>query len=301
MNAKSEIGWTSFRTYEKCGQKFLWRYGWEGIDLGGGPGKGKPFPPAPPRSMHDAVMGTVLARAMEKLYNQELWRDPKNLTKNLVDFTEREWKRLVANKKRNFIDYDEAQMSEEEMLEVCREGVAGFVKTMKTHRLLGKYSKAEVPLGGWINKWTYVNGDADLIVRRDDNGITIVDGKNTKHKMRYTDPDQLRWYAMLFMLAYGVMPDRLGFVWFRFPEEIEWVPCTKEDLQGLAHRAVEARNGMRKKKFEPEPTPDNCFGCNFEDVCDARQAQIKKNGGKRSLRRQPEELKEASGFVDLEL
>ena len=306
MNQSSTIYWSHLKMYEECPQKFLWTKGWEDIDLGRGPGKGKKRPED--RSRHHAVMGIVIQYAIECMYNDELWRDPQNLSKNLVELVEKEWKRQLADP-RNVIDYNAAG-SEESMLDICREGVIGYLQTMKKHRFLGVYAKAEVDLLGWIDKWNPIGGRADTIVRRDDTGITIIDGKNTKHKMKYTDPDQLRWYALLFKLSYRQLPDRLAYVWYRFPYDeesgetgVEWIEFTEEDLKGIAQRAVDARQAMRKRKFEPTPSPKTCRFCDFEPVCEARQSQRKANAANRKPRASSkvDELKDAGGFIDLSL
>jgi hypothetical protein len=291
--------------YEECPQKFLWAKGWDGVDVGAGDGRKKPLPEI--RSRHHAVMGIVIQYAVERMYNDELWRDPKNLSKNLVALVEKEWKRQTADP-RNPIDYNEAG-SEEAMLDICREGVVGYLQTMKAHRFLGPYAKAEVDLLGWIDKYNPVGGRADTIVRRDDTGITIIDGKNTKHKMKYTDPDQLRWYALLFKLTYRQLPDRIAYVWYRFPTDgdaetgVEWIEFTEEDLRGLAQRAIDAKKGMWKKKFDPDPSPTTCRFCDYEPVCEARQQQRAANAANRKPRESMKiaELTGSGGIVDLSL
>ena len=77
MNQSSTIYWSHLKMFEECPQKFLWTKGWEDIELGRGPGKGKKRPEE--RTRHHAVMGIVIQYAIEKMYNDELWRDPKNL------------------------------------------------------------------------------------------------------------------------------------------------------------------------------------------------------------------------------
>lgn len=315
MDENSTLYWTALSTFEGCPQKFLWTYGWGDIDLGFGPGQPKPAPLK--RSAHNALMGIVIQAVLEKMYNEELYRDPKALSQTLLDMVEREWIRH-SQKPRNKIDVREAGMSEEEMVQVCRDGVLGYLRTMKAHKLIGPYAKSEVNLIGWINKWLCVGGKADFIIRRDDTGVTILDGKNTKHKLGGVDPDQLRWYAMVFKLAYRQPVNRLGFVWFRFPygmeklnpetdtleieQGVEWVPFTDDDLRGLALRAQEARDAMRKKKFEPNPSPKGCEYCDFLSVCEARQAQRSANSrGPRAKPEGLEELPSTGGFLDLSL
>ena len=312
MDESSRLSWSAFTLYEGCPQRFLWRFGWGDIDLGYGPGRGKPRKKS---SRHNAVMGIVVQSAIEKMYNDELYRDPGTLSEVLSDYVLRAWGRETRNP-RNFIDYTESRQSSSEMIEVCQDGVLGYLKTMKANKLLGPYSRAEVELVGWVNKYLCVWGIADLVIRRDDTGITLLDGKNSVRKN--ADPDQLRWYAMLFKLAYKKLPDRLGFVYYRFPngtpyndpetgelreeEGVDWVEFDEGDIQGLALRAQEARNGMRREKFKPKPSPAGCKYCDFLSECEARQDQIVANGGgssrKPSKNLQVDDIVASDGFSD---
>jgi hypothetical protein len=306
MGRPFTLYWSSLDKYEKCPQSFLWGRGWGAIDCGGGPGRKKPKPLK--KSRHHAVMGIVIAEVLEDLYNHELWKSPEGLSQRLTELTDEKFKLECA---RNYIDWRIAP-SKTEMLTVCTDGVLGFLKTLKQNRLLGPYAKAEVDLVAYVNKYTPIGGRADLIIRRDDTGISILDGKNSKAKGKYTDPDQLRWYALCFYLAYRVMPDRLGFTYFRYPAGmpvldddgnetgetetgVDWVEFSRDDLKGLAQRAVDARKGMDKERFPATPTPSNCRFCDYETVCEQRQEQKAKN--RRRKKSKDSVLDQASGFV----
>lgn len=305
--------WSSLKMYEDCPQSFLWGRGWGDIDVGGGPGRSKPLPVK--KSRHHALMGMVIQYAIEKMYNDELWRAPAELNGRLMALVEEEWDRQVM-KPDNYVDYGLAG-DRTSLLEVCKNGVMGYLRTMKENRLLGPYAKAEVSLLGWVDKYNPVGGRADLVIRRDDTGITILDGKNSKTKGEYTDPDQLRWYALLFYLSYKQHANRVGFVYYRYPygtpilgvdgqptgeveSGVDWVPFTEADLKGLAQRAVDARTGMNREKFDATPVPSKCKWCDYETVCPARQAQKSENAGKRA--KKVEGLPEGTGgFTDLDL
>lgn len=291
--------WSNLELYEKCPQQFLWSRGWEGIDVGGGPGKRKPLPVQDSR--HHSVMGTVIQKVIEDMYNDELWKHPKGLVDTLLTKLDREFNFEVE---RNYIDWKIAT-PRDEMLEICKNGVLGFMQTMKHNRLLGTYARAEVDLLGWIDKDNPVGGRADLIIRRDDVGVMILDGKNSKEKGKYTDPDQLRWYALCYFLAYNQFPDKLGFVYYRYPYNpetgdsgIDWVEFTREDVKGIALRAVEARKRMIKHEFAPTPSPSTCRLCNYETVCEARQLQKAANSRNR---KKPDLIPVDSGFLDLDI
>ena len=310
--------WSSLIMYEECPQRFLWERGWGDIDLGRGPGRGKEKPYR--RSRHHAVMGIVIQGVIEKMINDELWKEPHGLADRLLKMVEKEWAYETA-KSWNWIDYRVAG-TKESLLQICRDGVIGYLRTMKANKLLGEWTKAELDLVGWVDKWNPIGGRPDVIFRRSDTGITIIDGKNAKSKGKYTDPDQLRWYAQVIYLTYRKMVDRLAFVYYRYPHGapildkddepvldedgnpqletgIDWVEFNKDDLRGLAQRAVEARKGMDKKKFPATPVPKTCRWCDFAEVCPPRQEQLAKN--RRKSPKAIAGLSGAGGFMDLDL
>ena len=292
---------TSLFKYENCPQSFLWGRGWGAIDLGGGPGRRKPKPKK--RSEHHAIMGIALEAAIEMFYNNEEWKHLPGMMERLIDKAQREFDYQVTKK---YVDWTET--NREEMWDTIESGIRGYMRTLKANRFLGPYARAEVDMQAFINKYCPIGGRADRIIRRDDTGITILDGKNSKRYkdgkgglMTFTDPDQLRFYALVFLLQNNKMVDRLGFTYYRFPygdimldangdpvmdpdtgkpkieQGVEWVPFTRDDLKGLAHRAVEARRGMDKEHFPANPTPKGCKFCDYLTVCPERQAQIVAN------------------------
>lgn len=212
--AQRHLYFTAFQLYDSCPRAYLWGNGYGNLDLGRGPGRSKLKPNKDTDSKHHAVMGIVLARAIEHLYNDELWREPETLVARLTDLVNREFT-FALNE--NFIDWGEAP-PKQEMLKVCVTGALGYLKTMKSNKLLGPYAKSEVDLTAWVDQYTPIGGRPDVIIRREDNGVTIIDGKNAMTPGKYTDPDQLRWYALCFYLAYNVVPSRLAFAYFRYPE-----------------------------------------------------------------------------------
>lgn len=294
--------WSHLENFEACPQRYLWRSGWGSIDVGGGPGKRKPLPVK--SSRHHAVMGQVIQKVIENMYNNEMWREPKILPQRMLEMVEKEFEIEV---KRNFIEWRVAP-SKSEMIEVCRSGVLGYLRTLKVNRLLGPYARAEVDLLGRIDPGNPVGGRADVMVKRDDTGVTILDGKNSQEKGKYTTPDQLRWYALCFYLVYGTLPDRLGFVYYRYPADdkgesgVDWVPVTRPDVEGLAQRAVTARSAMNAERFEATPSPSTCKFCDYETVCDARRLQKEANRAKRGAKAASDlDAVDGGGFVELKL
>jgi hypothetical protein len=265
-------------------------------------------------------MGQVIAKAVESLYNNELWKDPPHLVSRLEEIVRKDFaiqlvkSHIVWSESLN-PKWDEAA-PREVLLQTCLDGVLNYLKTMKRNRLLGPYARSEVELFGYLNKYIPIAGRPDIILRREDTGLTILDGKNSSTPGKYTNPDQLKWYALCYYLAYHVLPDRLAFVYFRFPESCPpkdykddpetWtglveVPFTKDDLKSISHRAIEMHKAITKELFDPTPNAKSCQFCDFQEVCDARIEQKAVNARKPKAPKTDAEVALASstGIMDL--
>lgn len=297
MRNQFHLYWSNIEAYEACPRSFLWGHGWGTIELGRGPGRSKLKPEQD--SEHHAVMGIVLSSVIQHLYNDELWREPPTLPERITEIVNRELTLVLGEKK---VDWAKAP-PRHEMLDVCLKGSLGYLKTMKANRLLGPYAKSEVDLTAWVDQYTPIAGRPDIIIRRDDTGVMILDGKNSLTPGKYTNPDQLRWYALCFFLAYSVLPSRLAFVYFRYPDgsppkdhpaSQPWtglvdVLFNRDDLKALGVRAKETHRLMQKELFDPRPSPKSCRFCDYRTVCDvAHQPSPRK----------PKELSTESGTVE---
>jgi hypothetical protein len=309
--------WSNIEAYEQCPQMFLWGRGWEGIDLGRGPGRSKESPVK--QSEHHTLLGNCIQGVLERFYNDELWREPESLADKLQNLIDTLFDEEMS---RAYINWNEAP-SRREMYNLVKDAVFGFMNTFKTNNLLGPYAKSEVEYNALVDENTPIAGRFDFLIHKEDEGVIILDGKNSKTKGKYTNPDQLRWYALAFYLSTGILPSKLGFVYFRYPagyippkEEwpldnkgnrvkpephcgIDWVSFTPSDLTSLAQRAKEALAGMKRHEFQAKPVPSRCKFCNYESVCPERIEQKKANS--RSKIKTPFETKPVKdGIFDME-
>ena len=304
MGQQRYLYWTSVSDFLECPRKYLWSHGHGDIDLGRGPGRSKEKPVKDSR--HHAFMGIVIAKVIENLYNHELWKEPAKLREILTEMVRKEFTLSVGE---TYIDW-RLSPSKEELHKVCLDGVLGYLQTMKSNKLLGPYARAEVDLTVWVDKYTPIGGRPDVIIRREDTGVTIIDGKNGMTPGKYTDPQQLQWYALCFYLAYSVIPNRLAFCYFRYPDGSPpkghdptkpWtglvdVPVVRDDLTTLAVKAKGVYRSIGERMFDPTPSSKSCKFCAYETVCDARISQKSINAKTRVA---DDVLGESSGIVNL--
>jgi hypothetical protein len=308
--------WSHIKMMRECPQKYLWVKGHPQHDLGAGYGKPKPLPPEQDReSEHHLLMGSVLSKVVEDLYNHELWREPKNLLEKVEEIARKEFE---VEETRRYCLW--TYMTRDQAIETCVSGALNFIRIMKENRLLGVWNKSELKMTPSANNHFSACGIADLVFRDSEGGIHILDGKNASTPMKYEDEDQLRWYALCFRLQYNAMPKKLGFFFFRYPSDkppenlshVEdkykdnWtgyieISFDEQDLKRLAKEGVETSKVLHRGVFEPNPMPKHCGRCPYEPVCEERQAQKRYNAAKRGLgkTKTPDPLKDHDeGFAE---
>lgn len=173
----------------------------------------------------------------------------------------------------------------EELSADLREAVIRGLRIIRHYRLLGPLAEAEKILDVGENG-DKIAGRADFVIKRTapHGDLILVDGKGSRHRGKYVDPRQLHWYAMLYRIKYGRVPDKLAFLYWKFapPESMDWVEFSEDDLDELyeevqaAFRFIKGSRkqlpsgadaltmqGLAKGIFKPKPNSDNCRFCSY--------------------------------------
>ena len=169
-----------------------------------------------------------------------------------------------------------------------RKAITNGIAIIRHHRLLGVDADAEVRLDHRVSG-VKLAGRADFIMHRmkpHDDKI-ILDGKGSKWFNSFVDATQLLWYAMLYRLWHGSLPDKLGFVFWRATPEnsVSWVDFTPEDIDAMQTKALDAVRCIEAGKkslpvldsFPAVPGAD-CKWCSFLSVCPPGCASQKEVG-----------------------
>jgi hypothetical protein len=241
-----------------------------------------------------SVYGSVVGALFEDFYNQKLWQEdqPKNLMKDKVEGMVKKILRQETTPKHGraagvllWKGSGKGQnpkglyANEAELIEDVKEAVDRGFKIIKQYRLLGPRAEAEVKLDSNVGSHI-LGGRADFVMVRTTphSDLCILDGKGSRHRGNYVSPKQLLWYAMLYRLRFGEMPDKLGFVYWRYapPESMDWVEFSAVDLDQLMEEVlsdlgkIEAakanlptalNQGLAREEFKPKPNEDSCRFC----------------------------------------
>ena len=280
------LSYSGHKSYQICPKQYWHRY------------IGNTVLPKPENGVN-SLYGTVVGQIFERFYADKIWlktgveqilRDMA--PKVLVSCVERELKKRVVQyqDKDHFANYP----SQEVLLEDVLNSIPRGIQIIRSHRLLGTDAEAEVNLDTSIAGHR-VGGRADFIMTRikPHGDLVILDGKGSKHRDKYVDAWQLKWYAMLWRERTQSVPAQLGFVYWRSePEEsVDWVPFSTKDLDDLKDTVVQAasniedsttqlkelppeQHGVLLPKLFPESPSRECKLCAYLQLCPAGNAYV---------------------------
>lgn len=235
------------------------------------------------------LYGDAVGKLFETFYEDQLWRErPQERMLALVRPT---MQAIVAaeTKKGGVFNWKEPRLKkgtrsfdevEQEVLATVPRGL----QTIKHHRLLGPGAKAELVLDVVVDGHK-IAGRADFVLRRvqPHGDLVLLDGKGSRWREKYTNHRQLRWYAMQYWLKFGAIPDRLGFLYWRYgaTESVDWSEVKVRELEDLKNAVLGAIGEIEKAKKELVqlgvkanrsrvfwPTPGNdCKLCSYLPLC----------------------------------
>lgn len=276
------ISYSGFKLYLECRRAYLHKYVLK-----------TPIPKVLNR-VH-MLYGDAVGKLFEVFYVDRLWRkDPRG---QLLERVRPTMDRIVANeiKKGGVFNWKEKDLKDgtrsfDEVEEEVRTTVPRGLNSIRHHRLLGNDAAAEVVLDVEVDGHKLA-GRADFLMTRiqPHGDLVLIDGKGSRHRDKYTNHRQLRWYAMLHWLKHGVVPAKLGFLYWRYepvatrrdePVSMDWSTVTVPELVDLKSSVLAAiveieagRTGLvqlRDKATSPAfwATPNSdCKLCDYLELC----------------------------------
>lgn len=265
------LSYSSFKLYNECPKHYRLRK----ID--------KVDPPVPD-SKHNAIVGSVVGRVYEDFYNLEIWRKGAKTSEALLELVPKYFYEYLDAE---YVDWDSVKnpYTRQDILDKCEEMVPKVLTGIKEHGLLGPYARSEVKLRAHLTKNFFMFGRADFLIRKSDGTILLLDGKASKHREKYVDPDQLYFYALAFKIVHGRLPDRVGFFYLDFADQgdvaMDWLEITPEELAAFKTKVLDTFTAIQRKHFQATPSSTACRYCEYATMCEERQAILAKKRAKR--------------------
>jgi hypothetical protein len=276
------ISYSGFKTYLTCPREYWHKY----------LGKTKV---STQDNRINMLYGSAVGTIFESFYNDRIWKEPDVLS-TLLSLVEPTVKRIIQEEVRrggafNWADPKANYHSVDSIYDEVRKSIPNGLAIIKTHRFLGPVAVAEMKLDYDVEGHT-LGGRADFVIERTHphSDLIILDGKGSKHRGKFVDGMQLRWYAMLYRFRYHRIPDKLGFVFWRWGpnKAVDWVDFTPEGLEDLCKEIlaniakIEAGQAALRGcppsqggPFPAIPEERQCSLCSFVTVCPEGSAKTK--------------------------
>jgi CRISPR/Cas system-associated exonuclease Cas4 (RecB family) len=198
-----------------------------------------------PENRVNSVYGSTVGRLFELFYSEQIWKK-SNTTDILLGMIDDELDATLKKEERSgMIDWSDEKAnykSREELVADIRETIPRGLSIIRMHRLVGHDAQAEVKLDTIIDGHM-IGGRADFVMTRvaPHNDLVILDGKGSRHRDTFVDDRQLLWYAMLYRLRYRIIPDKIGFVYWRSEPDLslDWVRLSGSILDEMQTTVLE--------------------------------------------------------------
>jgi hypothetical protein len=250
------LSYSGLSTYRLCPKKYRLQYV-ERRKMDGNP--------------RNSIFGSAIGKVFEWFYERRAYLQ-KNTTALVMSWIPAATAQVCAEK-----DFDPScdphfSISLKNDLETY---VPSTVEVIRRHRLVTPGSVAEFDLTQEYTRdgvTMKLGGRADFLHR--DSSLTLQDGKGSKYRDQYVDSMQLIWYATLHYLKYRVAPDRIGFIYWRFPTDpLQWVDYNERDMREVLDRAFDTEKKVRLEMFDASPSV-NCRRCDYISLCDEGRAFV---------------------------
>jgi len=155
--------------------------------------------------------------------------------------------------------------SKDEIFEHAFNDTFAIMESMNQNYFLN--TKAEVNI-------TVSTKDADLTGRIDfvhKDAVSqvpmIIDGKGTTEIGKNVDSDQVLYYGLLYFFHYKVVPDQLGFFYYRF-NMFKPIPISLNILNEFrAKLSLGVKQIVTSTDFKASPGPKACKYCEYKTLC----------------------------------
>ena len=248
------LSYSGRKSYQVCPRKYACRYVTREVSK---------------RDPRSSFLGSTAGVIFEWFYSNQIWADPDPVGKcvSLIDtaidytFAREKWDPHEDPTVRGNLQVELSKM------------VPDGIEIIRSNGFLTPYSRAETDLTVTVqradsNLSIKMGGRSDFIHGQSPNDVYILDGKASRHRDKYVDPEQLIWYAAQHYIKYHVIPSRLGFVFWAFPADpVMWIDFNGNDLRKNVDTTFDIAKKIRLKMFDPTPT-EECYRCDYQSKCD---------------------------------
>lgn len=139
----------------------------------------------------------------------------------------------------------------------------------------------------------------DFIVNNPDGTTEILDGKGTYKMDKSVDIEQLYFYILVYLLHYKKLPDKAGFLYYKF-KMIKYIDFDMKTIMDFKDKLILVKKAIKvDKTFEPKVgISKQCKWCAYNFDC---EALINKRKERAEKKKQPAPFEYDGGIVSFSM
>lgn len=260
-----KLSYTEYSIYKKCPKSYYNTV--NGVD------------PPEQQSKYFALYG-LLVEAFFKMYTNLILKRHENLNNDQIcDILRKLWEWVLNN---NYVVWDDPWVKESSE-HIFMSAYEDVVKNINSFDFW-KYATAEVPFEILLKK----NQDTlscrlDFIINKPEGTTELLDGKGT-HKMdKNVDIEQLYFYILIYLLHYKKLPDKAGFLYYRY-QLIKYIDFDMKIIMDFKDKLAIVKKAIKEDKiFEAKVgISKQCKWCAYKLTCTALIAKRKERAEKKA-------------------
>lgn len=259
-----KVSYSSYRTYIDCPRLYKYR-------------SEKKEPPAE-QSKYFALYG-LLIESFFKDYTNNYSKQGTNLKDQQIRaILDKNWNKIL---KYNYVDWNEPWVKKTPS-QIFQETYDDVLSNLKTFDFW-KRSRSEVTINIFLKKSSdTITSRLDFIWNQLNGNDCILDGKGTEKIETNVDNEQLYFYTLIYLLKYGKLPDKIGFLFYRY-QIIRYLDFDLDTIMSFKNKLSLVKKAMKEDKiFKPNvKLSKHCRWCEYRFVCDAYSQKKEANAKKR--------------------
>lgn len=190
-----------------------------------------------------------------------------------------------------------AKLTEAEIFEQAYQDICVIMDTPESNNLFLN-TKSEVSFSIATKNGVDITGRPDFIHTHPVMGnVLIFDGKGSTKVKKNVDENQLLFYALLYRLHYGAMPNELGFFYYRF-NTLAPVEINADILNKFrAQLSLDIKALLAESEFKATPCPKSCKYCDYRVGCKEKEERDLKHKRKSKIT----DLPDKEGIIEFSL
>ena len=234
-------------------------------------------------SSYFALYGKLIEKFF-KIYTNSYSRSMSSMPETQVrSILERLWKHILET---NYVDWKEPWVRETPG-QIFERVYQDVLKNLKAFDFW-KQARSEVTIDIRLKNTDLLTSRLDFIWEKPDGTVEILDGKGTDKIDTNVDVEQLFFYALIYSLKHGKMPDKIGFLYYQY-QLIKYVDMDKATIVAFKNKLVSVKKAIKEDKiFAPNvKLSKHCRWCGHKYTCEAfnnkKVANAEKKGNKNKI------------------